>query len=57
VGLYLALLKAVGKAALNAVGGVAGDGVVDVLPEVAQKVREWSAPASHRPSGRPRSRR
>src|SRR5262249_46316068 len=40
--LYLALLKAVGKAALNAVGGgVAGDIVLDVLPEVAQKVREW----------------
>jgi formylglycine-generating enzyme required for sulfatase activity len=40
--LYLALLKAVGKAALNAVGGgVAGDVVCDVLPEVARKVCDW----------------
>src|SRR6516225_7776967 len=39
---FLALLKAVGKAALNVVGGgVAGDVVCDVLPEVAQKVYEW----------------
>jgi formylglycine-generating enzyme required for sulfatase activity len=40
--LYLAFLKAVGKAALNAVGGgIAGDVVCDVLPEVAQKVCAW----------------
>jgi formylglycine-generating enzyme required for sulfatase activity len=43
--LYMALLKAVGKAALNAVGGgVAGDVVCDVLPEVAEKVYAWWSP-------------
>jgi formylglycine-generating enzyme required for sulfatase activity len=40
--LHVAFLKAVGKAALNAVGGgFAGDVVCDVLPEVARKVKEW----------------
>jgi formylglycine-generating enzyme required for sulfatase activity/serine/threonine protein kinase len=40
--LYLAFLKAIGKAALNVVGGgIAGDIVCDVLPEVAEKVYEW----------------
>src|SRR5262245_53792053 len=40
--LYLAFLKAVGKAAMNAVGGgFAGDVVCDVLPEVARKARAW----------------
>jgi formylglycine-generating enzyme required for sulfatase activity len=40
--LYLALLQAAGRAALNAVGGgVAGDVVCDVLPEVARKVCDW----------------
>src|SRR6476646_2971702 len=42
--LYLAFLKAVGKAALNAVGGgIAGDVVCDLLPEVAEKVYQWWA--------------
>jgi formylglycine-generating enzyme required for sulfatase activity len=37
-----ALLKAVARAVLNAVGaGVAGDVVVDLLPEVAQDVWAW----------------
>src|SRR5436190_8077407 len=38
----LALLKFIGKGFLNAVGGgVAGDFVVDVLPEVARDVARW----------------
>ncbi|HXG10657.1 MAG TPA: hypothetical protein VNK04_12945, partial [Gemmataceae bacterium] len=37
-----ALLKFIGKAALNAIGiGLAADLVVDVLPEVAKDVWEW----------------
>src|SRR5258708_3204489 len=40
--LHVAFLKAVGKAALNAMGGgFAGDVVCDVLPEIAHKVKEW----------------
>src|SRR3954451_20817821 len=40
--LYAAFLKAVGKAALNAMGGgFAGDVVCNVLPEVARKVCDW----------------
>ncbi len=40
--LYAAFLKAVGRAALNAVGGgFAGDVVCDVLPDVARKVKDW----------------
>jgi formylglycine-generating enzyme required for sulfatase activity/serine/threonine protein kinase len=51
--LYLAFLKAVGKAALNAVGGgIAGDVVCDVLPEVAQKVCEWWAAGRQPPQRR-----
>ncbi|MFO0846446.1 MAG: bifunctional serine/threonine-protein kinase/formylglycine-generating enzyme family protein [Gemmataceae bacterium] len=40
--LHVALLKAVGKAVLNAAGGgLAGDVLCDVLPEVARKVCKW----------------
>src|SRR5262245_27471915 len=40
--LYAAFLKAVGRAALNAVGGgFAGDVVCDLLPEMARKVKGW----------------
>src|SRR5262245_15344022 len=47
MGLRLAFLKAVGKAALNAVGGgIAGDVVCDVLPEMARKVAAWWGPRS-----------
>jgi formylglycine-generating enzyme required for sulfatase activity len=42
--LYGALLKVVGKAALNAVGGgIAGEVLCEVLPEAARKVVDWWA--------------
>ncbi len=42
--LYLAFVKAVGRAAVNAVGGgLAADVICDVLPELAQKVYDWWA--------------
>ncbi len=40
--LPVALLKVLGKAVLNAVGGgIAGDVLIDVLPDAAQEVWEW----------------